>query len=76
LQREAPPEKIPCMATPPVRRYALVPGRPEQRDGLPKPLRRFHLARVAVSPRSALGEDRHARMEDVARRDGNRREEG
>jgi hypothetical protein len=61
------------MATPPVRRYALVPDRPEPRDGLPKPLRRFHLARIAVSPRSALGADRHERMEDVARRDWDRR---
>jgi hypothetical protein len=58
------------MATPPLRRYALVPDPPEQRDGLPKPVRRFHLARIAVSPRSALGEDRHERMEDVAARDG------
>jgi hypothetical protein len=61
------------MATPHVRRYALVPDLPEPRDGLPKPLRRFHLARIAVSPRSALGADRHERMEDVARRDGDRR---
>jgi hypothetical protein len=62
------------MATPPLRRYALVPDPPERRDGLPKPLRRFHLARIAVSPRSALGADRHERMEDVARRDGEQRE--
>jgi hypothetical protein len=61
------------MATPPVRRYALVPDPPEPRDGPPKPLRRFHLARIAVSPRSALGADRHERMEDVARRDGDQR---
>ena len=58
------------MAKPPVRRYALVPDPPGQRDGLPKPLRRFHLARIAVSPRSATGADRHERMEEVARRDG------
>jgi hypothetical protein len=58
------------MATPPLRRYALVPDPPARRDGLPKPVRRFHLARIAVSPRSALGEDRHERMEDVAARDG------
>jgi hypothetical protein len=62
------------MATPPVRRYALVPDPPEKRDGLPRPLRRFHLARIAVSPRSATGEDRHARMEEVARRDADRRD--
>jgi hypothetical protein len=29
-------------------------------------IRRFKLARVGVSPRSALGVDRHARLEDVA----------
>ena len=43
-----------------------------------KPIRRFHLARVAVSPRSAVGEDRHERMEAVAERDaypGDLREE-
>jgi hypothetical protein len=62
------------MATPAVRRYALVPDQPEQRDGLPKPLRRFHLARIAVSPRSALGADRHERMEEVAGRDADRRD--
>jgi hypothetical protein len=56
------------MATPPVRHYALVPDPPEQRDGHPKPVRRFHLARIAVSPRSATGQDRHERMEDVAQR--------
>jgi hypothetical protein len=58
------------MATPPLRRYALVPDPPERRDGLPKPVRRFHLARIAGSPHSALGEDRHERMEDVAARNG------
>jgi hypothetical protein len=31
-------------------------------------VRRFHLARIAVSPRSATGADRHERMEEVARR--------
>jgi hypothetical protein len=61
-----------AMATPPIRRYALVPDPPEQRDGAGKPIRRFHLARVAVSPRSALGEDRHERMEAIAERDGQR----
>jgi hypothetical protein len=62
------------MATPSVRRYALVPDPPQQRDGLPKPLRRFHLARIAVSPRSALGADRHKRMEEVAGRDADDRD--
>ena len=50
----------------PSRRYVLVP-----RDDDPGSLggarvRRFSLARVAVSPRSALGEDRHERLERIA----------
>ena len=46
-----------------IRRYVLVPttGRVENAA-----LRRFRLARVATSPRSALGVDRHARLERVA----------
>jgi hypothetical protein len=62
-----------AMGSPPVRRYALIPGPPETADGVRHPIRRFHLARVAVSPRSALGEDRHERMEEVAGRDADRR---
>jgi hypothetical protein len=62
------------MATQPGTRYALVPDALQRRDGLPKPVRRFHLARIAVSPRSALGADRHERMEDVAGRDGARQD--
>jgi hypothetical protein len=50
------------------RRLVLVP-RDEIRGapaaGAPH-IRRFSLARVAVSPRSALGVDRHARLEHVA----------
>jgi hypothetical protein len=60
------------MAMPPIRRYALVPDQTEQRDGSSKPIRRFHLARVSVSPRSAMGEDRHERMERVAEREADR----
>jgi hypothetical protein len=55
-----------------LRRYALVPDPPEQRDGRLNPIRRFHLARISASPRSALGEDRHERMEEVAGRDADR----
>ena len=53
-------------------RYVLVPrgGRgsaeasgPADASGLR--MRRFSLARVAVSPRSALGQDRHERLERV-----------
>lgn len=43
-----------------IRRYVLVPG---QSDAS---VRRFSLARVAVSPRSALGVDRLERLEQVA----------
>jgi hypothetical protein len=50
------------------RRIVLVP-REEPRGaraaGAPH-IRRFSLARVGVSPRSALGVDRHARLEQVA----------
>ena len=48
------------MAQPRIKRYALLP----EREGLG--LRRFHLARVAPSSRSALGVDRLERMEEVA----------
>jgi hypothetical protein len=47
----------------PVKRYVLVP-RPS--DGTPRAVRRFGLARVSVSPRSALGADRHERLERAA----------
>jgi hypothetical protein len=52
---------------PRIRRYTLVP---DARDGA---VRRYHLARVAPTSRSALGTDRLERMEEVAaleRRDG------
>jgi hypothetical protein len=49
------------------RRYALVPLTDEER---PVPgaarIRRFGLARVGVSPRSATGMDRHERLEQAA----------
>ena len=49
------------------RRYSLVP------DDTPQPKspvrRRYSLARVAPSSRSALGVDRLERMEEVATRD-------
>jgi hypothetical protein len=49
--------------TPIVKRYALVAN--DGDDGL----RRFHLARVASSSRSARRPDRLERMEDVAARE-------
>ena len=49
----------------PVNRYMLIP-RARVGDGASGPVRRFSLARVGVSPRSALGEDRHERLERAA----------
>jgi hypothetical protein len=50
------------------RRVVLVPR--EETNGARAAgsphIRRFRLARVGVSPRSALGLDRHARLEAVA----------
>lgn len=50
------------------RRVVLVPREaPGDRLAAGAPhIRRFRLARVGVSPRSALGVDRHARLERVA----------
>lgn len=52
-------------------RYVLVP----RADAVPRPpggplVRRYSLARVAPSTRSALGVDRHARLERIAEADG------
>jgi hypothetical protein len=57
------------------RRYKLVADdTPERAPGAPGPIRRrYSLARVAPSSRSALGVDRLERMEEIAemdRRDG------
>jgi hypothetical protein len=47
----------------------LVPrAAPAATNGHGGPVRRFSLARVAVTPRSALGVDRHERLERVAER--------
>jgi hypothetical protein len=51
---------------PRIKRYALVPY------GGGRGIRRFHLARVAPSSRSALGADRLERMEEIAERDRGR----
>ena len=49
------------------KRYVLVP---QAQSSLAGPrVRRFRLARVAMSPRSALGVDRHERMEQIASRE-------
>jgi hypothetical protein len=50
------------------RRYKLMPLSDEERPA-PGGIRRYGLARVAVSPRSAMGIDRHARLERVAERE-------
>ena len=47
------------------KRYVLVPES-DARPGSGPRVRRFRLGRVAVSPRSALGVDRHERLERVA----------
>jgi hypothetical protein len=54
------------------RRVVLVPRTEREAPSVPgiARLRRFGLARVSVSPRSALGIDRHERLERVADLDG------
>jgi hypothetical protein len=58
------------------RRYTLIPDDSEKQDAPASPVRRrYSLARVAPSPRSALGVDRLERMEEIAareRRNGHR----
>lgn len=61
------------MPQPQIKRYALVPegdgrARGDRSDAVPS-MRRFHLARVAPSSRSALGVDRLERMEEIAAMD-------
>ena len=55
------------MRSPTPRRIALVPvsGDDAHVPGAGK-VRRYALARVGVSPRSALGVDRHERLERIA----------
>jgi hypothetical protein len=52
---------------PPRNRYVLVPrhGDSGATPGA-APVRRYSLARLGTSPRSALGEDRHERLERAA----------
>ena len=55
------------MRSPTPRRIALVPVSGDKRVATgARSVRRYALARVAVSPRSALGVDRHERLENVA----------
>lgn len=47
-----------------IKRYTLVPRSPA--GAKPDGVKRFSLARVGASPRSALGADRLERMEQIA----------
>ena len=47
-----------------IKRYTLVPRSPA--GAKPDGVRRFTLARVGATPRSALGADRLERMEEIA----------
>jgi hypothetical protein len=49
------------------RRYALVPDDEDRAPRRPGQIRRYSLARVAPSSRSALGVDRLERLEEIAR---------
>jgi hypothetical protein len=53
------------------RRYSLIADDTPERDpAAPNPIkRRYSLARVAPSSRSALGVDRLERMEEIAQRE-------
>lgn len=46
-----------------IKRYTLVPRPP---GGSTDGVRRYRLARLGVAPRSALGADRHERLEQIA----------
>jgi hypothetical protein len=50
----------------PTNRYVLVPRVPEAGSTGGQVRRRYSLARIGVSARSALGEDRHERLERAA----------
>jgi hypothetical protein len=52
-----------------IKRYTLVPRSTLNGSGTPEGVKRYSLARVGVSPRSALGVDRHERLEQIADQD-------
>jgi hypothetical protein len=54
--------------TPSPSRFALVPRASHGGNGGGPRFKRYSLARVQPSPRSALGEDRHERLERAAGR--------
>ena len=47
-------------------RYKLLPETTSSNGSAPQPIRRYRLARVGVARRSALGVDRHERLEEIA----------
>jgi hypothetical protein len=49
-----------------IRVYKLVPSQANGSEPGRAPIRRYSLARVGVNRRSALGQDRHERMERIA----------
>jgi hypothetical protein len=49
-----------------VKRYTLVPRSSLNGNGTPHGVKRYSLARLGVAPRSALGVDRHERLEQIA----------
>ncbi len=52
------------------RRYTLIPDDSQRQPDSPSPVRRrYSLARIAPSSRSALGVDRLERMEEIAARE-------
>jgi hypothetical protein len=53
-----------------IARYKLLPETSSNGPARP-PIRRYRLARVGVARRSALGADRHERLEEVARLEEN-----
>jgi hypothetical protein len=58
-----------------IARYKLLPETPSSNGAGRPAIRRYRLARVGVARRSALGVDRHERLEEIAaREDENGRE--
>ena len=60
-----------------IARYKLVPepsqnGATPHNGSAPPPIKRYRLARVGMARRSALGVDRHERMEEIAAREQRR----
>ena len=53
-----------------IKRYTLVPR--SSLNGSSEGVKKFSLARVGVTPRSALGVDRHERLEQIADADRER----